>query len=193
MADTDLITLADARTALQLREAQVQYDEDIETTYIPAVTPVVEDVIGPVVKRPRTFTANGGARAVLLPYGIDSVTSVVVDGQALAAGKYSASLSSGIVYAGGSTSPTVFTGGRGAVVVTYVAGVCADTASVPAHIKLAARIILQSMFGSMVGYQGESDDQPRMVQTPSGYWIPIAAHALLLAGDGDDLVMPGFA
>lgn len=195
MADSDLIDLPAARRALQLRDSQIQHDSDITTTYIPAVTPVVEDVIGPVVRRPMTFTGDGGRVAVLLPYAIDEVTAVTVDGTALAAGGWTASLGSGIVYAGGPSSPTNFSGGRGAVVVTYVAGICDDTASVPPNVKLAARMILQSMFGSMVGYQDENSDgaTPRMVQTPSGYWIPVGAHALLLAGDSGDVVMPGFA
>lgn len=194
MADTDLIDIDEARRAVGLRESQINHDEDLQDTFIPAITPIVEDVRGPVVRRPFTFVGAGGRSAVLLPYAIHSVTSVTVAGQALAADGYTANLEAGIVYSGGPINRTVFAGGAGDVVVQYVVGVCDDTASVPANVKLAARLILKSTFGAHTGYQAEdSEGKARMVQTPSGYWIPSEAHALLIAGDTDDLLQPGFA
>ena len=192
MAAEDLITLAEARNALRLPAGSTSRDADIASTYIPAVTPLVEDVTGPVVRRPFTHTTAGGSRAVLLPRAASSITSVTARGVALAADRYTADLAAGVVYAGGPLTPGVFDGGVGDVVVAYVAGLCADTASVPVNIKLGARLVLAWSWQN--DQQGRNPDAaaagPELVQTPSGFWIPAAAYAYLKPSDA---TMPGFA
>ena len=147
MADTDVLTLDEARDALRFATGDTTRDDALVGAYVPAVTSVVEDVVGPVVRRTVTHTANGGEGSVLLPTAASSVTSVVEDGTTLTAGAdYVSSLSAGIIYRGSSTGRTTFADGVGSVVVTYVAGLCDTTEDVPANIKLAARLILAATF-----------------------------------------------
>jgi hypothetical protein len=60
---TDILTLDEARSHLLLVQGDTTRDDDIAGTYVPAVTPVVEDVVGPVVARALTHTADGGELA----------------------------------------------------------------------------------------------------------------------------------
>jgi hypothetical protein len=188
---TDILTLDEART--HLGQVATERDDDIAGTYIPAVTAVVEDVVGPVVARSLTHTADGGEAGVLLPVRPVSVESVVENGATLTAEDYMVSLSSGIVWRGTGTSSTAWYAARGAVVVTYTAGAYADVYAVPAHIKLAARLILAQLWQSdQQAYRPEfGGPDTSMETTPSGFAIPRRAMALLNSGAGDR--MPGFA
>lgn len=189
MALEDLITKAEARKQLRWPALFTADDDELEQDYIPAATPVVEDVVGPVVQRAFTETLPGGARAVLLSRAASSITSVVVDGTAFT--DFTPDLVAGIVYGGGVLTPRYFGGGVGSVVVTYVAGKVANTGAVPKNIKLAARIIVARAWqADHQGFTSDDDQAPRMVRTPSGFEIPADALAFL-ADDGD--VMPGFA
>lgn len=182
MAVTDLLTLDEARSAVRLPSGVDAHDSDLIDQYVPAVTTIVEDITGPVVARTVTHTAAGGSGAVLLGHPPVSVTSVAVDGGALVEGSgFVADLAAGIVYAGSSSSRATFAGGVGSVVVTYVAGGAADTASVPAAVKLGAGIILAHLWqASRQGFRpdfGTPDDSTET--TPSGFAVPRRAYALL--------------
>ena len=194
MADTDVLTLDEARDALRFATGDTTRDDALVGAYVPAVTSVVEDVVGPVVRRTVTHTANGGEGSVLLPTAASSVTSVVEDGTTLTAGAdYVSSLSAGIIYRGSSTGRTSFADGVSSVVVTYVAGLCDTTEDVPANIKLAARIILAATFqrdqqGGRPEFGTTGDGAT--VTTPSGHAIPRDAYSYLEPSSG---AMPGFA
>lgn len=183
MAATDLLSLAEARAALRLPASDTSRDADIATTYIPAVTALVEDIVGPVVQRSQTITTAGGTSAVLLePSRLVSVTSVSDGGTTLAASDYAVDVAAGIVYRGGTTSRLCFLPGVNGVAITYIAGLAATTAAVPAPIKLAARIILANLWqGDQQGYRPEfgtpGDDST--VETPAGFTVPRQAYALL--------------
>lgn len=187
----DLITLAEARKQLRWPAGVNSDDAELEADYIPAATPIVEDIVGPIVRRAFVETLPGGSTSVLLSRAAYSITSVVVDGAAFT--DFTADLTAGIVYGGGPTTPRPFLGGVGSVVVTYVAGKVADTAAVAKNHKMAARIIVARSWQS--DHQGFTNPDEtyvaKMVKTPSGFEIPSDAYAWL-AGDTDD-VMPGFA
>lgn len=190
---TDILTLDEARSHLLITQGDTTRDDDLAGTYVPAVTPVIEDVVGPVVARTLTHTADGGEPGVLLPHRPVSVESVVENGTTLTAEDYTVSLASGIIWRGSSTSSTAWYAARGTVVVTYTAGAYASTEDVPANIKLAARLILAQLWQSdQQGYRPEfGAADPSVEMTPSGFAIPRRAMALLHAGSSDR--MPGFA
>lgn len=180
---TDIITLDDARSALRLPAADTSRDTDLLTTYIPAVTPIIEDVVGPIITRSVTYTADGCRHAIVLPYPITAITSIVDDGTTLVAGDdYVANLAAGIVYRGSSTAPALFATGTQSVVFTFTAGPYATIDAVPAAIKLAARITLAMLWqADQQGARptnGGATDRSRTT-TPSGFDIPARAYALL--------------
>jgi len=192
---TDVLTLDEARGAIRTPANVTAPNQDLQALYIPAVTTIVEDIIGPVVIRSFTDTFSpavqqnwrdrydSGPHSVLLENRpIASVTSVTEWGTVLTAGtQYTADLSSGMVYAGTSLYPRLWLPGIDQVVVVYTAGRCADTASVPANVKMAARLILAHNWqADQQGFRpdlGAGDGAMQM--TPSGYAIPRRAYAYL--------------
>lgn len=179
----DILTLVDARKALRLGAADTSNDDDLTATYVPAVTAVVEDLCGPVMRASgRVATFNGGRASVLLPSACKSVESVTEDGVALLPDvDFTVNPVAGIVYRGATPCAGVFAYGLQNVVVTYTAGAYATSVDVPAHIKLAARIILRQMWQSdQQGYRpafGAPDTDT--VTTPSGFAVPKRAVELL--------------
>lgn len=180
MATTDVLTLSEARKALRIPDSVSTHDADLLDSYIPAVTTMVEDIVGPVVIRQFATTHHGGSPSVVLAgKRVVSVTSVVENGTTLTGTDYV--LSSGILYRGSQTYLQNFTDGLNTVVVTYTAGIAATTATVPANIKLAARLILAHLWQSdQQGFRPEfgSPDESSE-QTPAGFAIPRRAYALL--------------
>lgn len=189
--DTDLLTLSEARDALRLSDGDVTRNNALQNVYIPAVTPIVEDIVGPVVKRTVTVVVDGGSSTILLDGPVSSITSITASGQPYTT--FLVDLDAGILYSGGESSRTYFPSGTNSLSVTYVAGVADATATVPANIKLAARIILASLWdldqnGAHPGL-GDTGQGGETV-TGSGYRIPAEAYALLEASTVDYM---GFA
>lgn len=183
MAATDLLGLTEARSAIRARSDDTSGDDDLRELYIPAVTTIVEDLVGPVVKRSVTVTVAGGGKGITLDeQPVAAVTSVVESGVTLAGTDYVVDLDAGIVYRGTPTATRRWTAGLGAVVITYDAGRVANTAAVPASIKLAARIILRNEWendrnGNRPDLAGQVNNDT--VATPAGYAIPRRAYQYL--------------
>lgn len=186
MASTDVIGLADARKALRLADSDTSHDTDLGSIYVPAVTPVVEDIIGPVISRSFTYTGNGGSSSIVLPHVGVTVTAVTEDGTSLTASTdYVVDSAVGIVYRGTASGNATFSSGTQNVVVTYTAGIAASLSAVPAGVKLAARIILAAMW--QADQQGirpqfstrQGNTELGKTRTPSGYTIPTRAYELL--------------
>lgn len=195
MAATDLITLAEAKVGIPVVGVDAARDADLTTVYIPAATSVVEDLIGPVVRRAVTYVGDGGG-AIVLPAGLSAagdVTAVAESGVALAGGSWFVDADAGIVHRGTAAAPYGFTTGTQNVAVTYTAGIAADTASVPAAIKLAARIIVQHSY--QADQQGNRPEfgapDMGMVTTPRGFLIPNRAYQYLQRSGVP--MIPGFA
>ena len=186
---TDLLTLAEGRSALRIPASDTGDDADILAYYIPAVTPIVEDLTGPILAvTGLTWTVDGGTTTILLPSAVTAVTSVTEDGQPLVPNvDYVAELRSGMVVRGSVMQPYIFLPGQQNIVITYDVG----TGVIPPNVKLAARIILRQLWladqtGEMPAY-AQADAET--VQTPSGFAIPKRAFELLQAGPQD---LPGF-
>jgi hypothetical protein len=97
----DILTLAEARSALRKVTADTVDDGDLSGYYIPAVTQVCESVAGPIMTASKSRTFNGGAPSLQLPSAIASVTSVTQAGQTLSATTdYTVDLAAGIIYCG---------------------------------------------------------------------------------------------
>lgn len=181
-----IIGLADARKALSLTAADTSKDEDLRG-YISAVTPIVEDITGPVLPATKVMTVDGGTCSVVLPHRVTAVTSVVEDGITLTSGGYIANLASGIILRGTTQTVRSFAPGRQNVTVTYTVGSSVVTDAV----TKAARIILRQMWqADQQGYRPNfgSPDQDT-VQTPSGFLVPKRAYELLKPTPA----MPGFS
>lgn len=195
MGVTDLITLAEARSALRLPDSDTSHDADLSTIYIPAVTSPVEDIVGPVVSRSYTRTFDGGVNAiVLLGHDNVTVTSVVENGITLTdgsgspdtnAGDFIVDNVAGIVIRGSQLAPRPYFYGRQNVTITWTAGMVDSTTDVPAPIKLAARIIMENLWQSdQQGFRPQfGAPDMSMVSTPSGFLIPNRAMQLLQSID----------
>lgn len=181
-----LIGLSEARKAIGQSAANAK-DEDLRT-YVRAVTLIVEDLAGPMLKvTGKQWTSDGGG-PVVLPSAVTSVTSVTESGVALVANTdYTVNLRAGTLWRGTAASPSDFKDGTQNVVVTYTVG----NAVIPANVRLAARLILRQLWiadqqGRPPAAGGAGSDT---VTTPSGYAIPQRAFELLRPTQN----VPGFA
>lgn len=113
-----LVSLDDLRTKLNLSGTDAARDEQLRH-YIDVASAVCEQKVGPVAVRTVVETVNAGRSSLVLRQApVVAVTSVTVDGTALAADTYALHASSGVVY-----SPTGAVLGNGTTtVVTYTAG-----------------------------------------------------------------------
>lgn len=181
-----IVDVSEIREELSVRTGSV-VDEDELRLYCAAATQLVEEIAGTVLAMTLVETHNGGKAAVLLEERPTAITSVVVDGTALDAADYTADLASGIVYAGGSRTPTSFAWGRQNVVVTYTAG----ASTVDANVVLAARIIIAHLY--QVGQQGRRgrNSNDDVVVLASGFAVP--RRAVELVRNRRAYRMPGFA
>ena len=178
-----IISLADAKAELN---HVTDVNDDELRLYIAATTPIVEEIAGRVLVATVTETFDGGRRAVLLSERASAITSVTVDGAALAASAYTADLTSGIVYAGGSSTPSTFSWGRQNVVVVYTVG----AAAIDPNVVQAARVITAHMY--KVGQQRKGKNaQADDIVIASGYAVP--KRALELLRSRSSYRMPGMA
>lgn len=181
MAATDIVTLAECKTHLNITDSS----SDTELGgFISGATAVVERYVGAVVNRAVVETFDGGVSRLSLSHlPVSSVTSVVDDGATLAAGDYVVSPDSGVLSRVAGSGLSAFLVGVQSVVVTYVAGRVASTAAVAAaypDFRLAALIIIQHMWETQRPAaagpftQGSDDYDPRY-----SYSVPRRALELL--------------
>ncbi|WP_422934977.1 hypothetical protein [Sinomonas sp. P47F7] len=175
-----IIPVGEMKTGLNADHATAAQLEDMRL-FVAAATPVIEDIVGPVVHRQFTQVADGGAHAVVLQHRADAVVSITELGSPLADFVFDEDAS--IVYAGRQLAPRLFMPGIRAVVVTFTAGYQV----IPANIRLAARelvrhwwqIGMQSQGGSV--RRGSASDD---VFTPSGFAVPRRVMELCAADEG---------
>jgi hypothetical protein len=205
MADTlDVLTQAEAEQEIGLQSDQ--YPTEV-ASLVTAVSRRLDSLCGPIVQRTVTDEVYSGGRYLFLRYRpVASVTTVVeyayTTGTTLTAetnlskstDNYHFDPRLGVIYrrSGGADIP--FTAGRENIVVTYVAGRYATTASVDARFKQAARICIKHLwnnekatgtqtFGSTLGY-----DETIGLRVPT-FAIPRAAVELI----ADELIGEGSA
>lgn len=161
-----LVTLEDVRKSLGFAATDTTNDSDIER-YIEAATPVIENIVGPLIARSRVFTFDGGSSTVVVPVRFVSVTSIVESGVAIT--DFVADVQAGTITAGTTDGVRDFAYGYQNVVVTVSVG----AATVPANVKLAAREIVR--FWWQQGRQANIPafgDAPESGVTPMGFAVP---------------------
>ena len=166
----DLVTLAEAKAHLNI----VGSTDDAELPiFITAATSIVERYVGAVLAQTLTERFDGGRRALILAgRPVTSVTSVIVDGAALAAGAYTIDKAAGIISSTGGR----FAAGSQNVVIVYDAG----RASVDPHHRLAALIIIQHMWETQ---RGTASPRQRDDTFDPRYTYSIPRRALELLGE----------
>ena len=180
-----IVPLADAKAALNIPSSITTNDDEI-TLYIAAATDYIENITGPLLSvTGKTWTADGGRQAVMLPEEAASITSVTVDGTATT--DYTADLRAGIVYKGTGTGAGTlsFTSGKANVVVTYTVG----GSTVPPAAVLAARELIRywwqtSQQGGRPAFGGDT-------ASPLEPYFPARQVEVILAPIAD--AMPGLA
>ena len=190
MAATDIVTISEASAYLQSPS-----DTDGIAGLISAASSAIDDVAGPVVKRTVTdiFDGRGQSQVVLRTHPVASVTTVdeYVFTNHLSLTQETNSAKPGLGFTFDPVTNTItrrtggidyiFWAGRQNVVVTYVAGRYADTASVDPRFKQACLITLAHIWrseqgtpiGNLVG--GPEDT----IIIGSGYAVPRRALELL--------------
>lgn len=176
-----IISLDDGRKALQLKPTSTVDDDEIRF-YIAAATPILEDIVGAIVRTTRTETFDGGSTQVgLLWAPVISVASVVESFGAT----YHVNLTAQDIFAGTGAGPwgyTLDSGGiitrrsAGAIVpfaqgkrniqVTYVSG----RPTVTGNLLLAARVLVRFLYSQ--DQRGFHQPPTEMATTPLGFAVP---------------------
>ncbi|MHA7275363.1 hypothetical protein ACX80O_02350 [Arthrobacter sp. Hz1] len=159
-----IISLDEARSSLNWPPNAPAKDVEDLRLYIAAATPVIEDIVGPVVAGTRTHVFSSAGPAVL-PVVPSVILSVTVNGEPFTS--YHADLSAGIVYAGSTYYPQIFPAGE--VIITYSFG----TPVIPPNIRLATRELIRHWW--QIGKQatGGGRQEPSAEGfTPSGFAVP---------------------
>jgi hypothetical protein len=188
--DTLLISLDEARRGLGVPAANTVGDEDLRS-FISAATPIIEDLIGPVLAKTRVETYDGGAAAIpLLHAPILSVTSVVESwgggtvrtltpqtpftGGGDAFG-YSADLVTGLLTRRASGVAVRFAPGERNVQVTYVSGRLLR----PNHVLATRRLVRHLWQSEQTGFRPAMGQPDATVKTPAGFAVPKAVLEIL--------------
>lgn len=197
-----IISLAEARVALGLNAASTATDGDIRG-HILAATPVMEDLVGPIIPRTCVETHDGGSGTVRLlcapvltitsvseSYGnfVRTLTAQPLDTGPFDAYGYTVDLNDGILTRRVSGSAGMFQVGRRNVLVTYVAG----RAVVRDNLLNATRELVK-FYAQKTQTPNRPDmgaaDGVAMTSTPAGFAVP--RHIVDLCGD--DLRVIGIA
>lgn len=142
----DLVTLAEAKAFLDI-PTQITRDDAEISAFVSALTGPVEQHVGAVLPVAYTERHDGGRPAINLDHiPVVSITSVTLPGSvALASTGYELDKPSGVVNRMIGDYTTTWEYGR--ITIVYTAGL----ASVPAHVKQAALIILGHLWETQRG------------------------------------------
>lgn len=177
---TDLLTLAEAQSALNDTEVDAGDNAEIEA-YIAAVSRFLDWMYGPIIERTVTGEIHDGDMCAiwLRESPVSSVTSVTVNGTTLTAGvdyyaepsaHRSGLLSGQVTSLEGGLRGGMFEYGTdsvGAVSVTYTAGRFADRDAVDGRFRQAAVLTLQHAFRA---------EQRTVFQDSQGFATPTSGY-----------------
>lgn len=141
----DIVTLAEAKAFLEFDTDDTSQDDELQS-FITAITGIVEEEIGPVVQREATSLIRPLTVVTQMPtpdWPIQSVTSGVYLDDSTDVDTSKIIANEGILL---TTDGTILP--SRAWTMTYVAGLVADTASVPLGIKKGALEILKLAWAS---------------------------------------------
>ena len=146
---TDILTLAEARTALRQGSTQTANDTVI-AHLVTAVTEHLDgdDGIGPTVIRTVTGeTHDGRGTCIRLAHRpVESITTITESSVAVDPSGWLLDAETGFVYRRNGDRDTCWESGRDNIVVTYEAGRVATTVGVSAHIKQGAILFLRHLW-----------------------------------------------
>lgn len=153
-----LITLEFAAEGLSFKDVGVQgnvaRDADL-TAYVQAATPVIENLVGPVLPVTKTVAFQpGGAFAIVLHDRVNELTSVTDGTTVLDPSGYYLDEAASILYGG---SPTGWRSFNGPVTVVYTTGF----EDVPMVLQLATRELVRFWW-----QQGKAAPRPAFNETP---------------------------
>lgn len=159
MASNDLLTLAEAKAALNISSGSTTQDAEV-SAYVSAVSSQLDKMCGPIVTRTVTSESHdGGTELLFLGYRpVSTITAVVEyagtdpttltaetnddrDGQ-----RYLIEAAKGILRRRSGGSDSGFASGRQNVIVTYTAGRYSSTSTVDERFKTAARLCLTNLW-----------------------------------------------
>jgi hypothetical protein len=199
VASTDLLTLSEAKAALNVDSDALGSTQDVElAAYVAAVSARLDELLGPVVTRTETVRLDGGACFVQLRAPVASVTSVVEYDQGEATALDEETLTelpddgwlleedTGVLWRRKSGRDAAFPAGRRNVAVTYTAGRAAQTA-VPPRFKVAAALCLAHLWRREQGMGSVTYGEAAVVASPVPAWAVPRAVLELLA---DELLPP---
>lgn len=180
-----IISLADAWAAVGRPVGVVNTAKDsLMRSYIATATPIMEDIVGPILSRTYSDTYDGGGATIRLlwapvlsvvsvseSYGnfVRVLTEQVLDGGSFDAYGYTVDKDSGILTRRFSGQVGVFNPGRRNILVTHKAG----RAVVGENILKATQRLLRWLWSPEQGMvRPDVSDTNAMSQTPSGLTVP---------------------
>lgn len=173
-ASPALLSLADVKAHLNIPATNTSSDDELRG-FIESATAVVEEKIGPVVRRTRTAEVVGGGCRIRLPHTqVLSITSLTLirDGSSpVNVNDLSVNGPRGVV--------TRKDDGRlpvGRLLATYVVGRIVVDANWIEAAKIIVKHLWETQLGNLPSIQGDS---PGYVVTGSGHLVPYRAEALL--------------
>lgn len=193
----DLVTLDDVAAHLNWNAQQQAAQAAEMGHYISAATPLIEDIVGPVVQRAFDEWHDGGSSRIILDntpvvsvasvsesYGANMVFTLdqetLDSGSFLSAYAYTFDAATGLLVRRASGMAGRFASGVRNVRIQYTAGLCPDTASVPANIRLATLELVRINWqpqqgGNRPGYGGTTGGMDAVnVSDPLklGFFVP---------------------
>lgn len=167
-----LFGLEEARAQLRIRSGQTAFDDEMLRLFVVSTTPVIEDIVGPLLPAVKVRVADGGVDSVLLgasPVKADTVT-ITESGTPML--DFTVNESAGIVHGGTRQAPRPFLWGRQNVVITYGVG----AGVVPPNVLLAAKEEFRFLFqnsqqAARPSLRAGGGETP-VDYTPSGFAVP---------------------
>lgn len=166
-----IVSLDDVRKGLNIPAGQTT-DNEMLRLVTASATPIIEDIVGTVVQEEKTQVADGGKSGIALYEPASEIVSVTVGGVALTADDYVYDANARIVYAGGTTSPTVFDWGRQNVSIVYKAG----AQTIAPNVRFATMELIRHLW--QIGHQAQRPAMGPLAvaadtqYTPMGFAVP---------------------
>jgi len=196
-----IISLADARRALRLTGTNTATDEDLREL-IGDATPIMDDIVGPILRKTRVETYDGGTSQINLLWSpLISITSIIesfgsnyartLTAQDIFAGTgadaygYTVDMTTGIVTRRASGVAMCFMAGKRNIQVTYVSG----RVSARGNVLRATRMLIRDMWTQEQQRVPLVNGQPQGTTMIRGFAVPNAVIEMC----GDDSRAPGLA
>lgn len=196
MAATDVLSLAEARQIVGLRQADSPKD-DLLAMFVTGVSERLDSLVGPVVERTITNELHDGGAVTVLPkqYPVSTLTQVVEYEDTAAATLTAETPTSqpadayvtridldghiSAVIRRESGADARFAGGRSNIRLDYTAGRYSTTGSVGSEFKQAAGLMLQNWWRSQESRVIDAGDYDVPTQAFPTYAVPRAVRELL--------------